>query len=80
VLAIILVVEDELWLSLDISEALEDEGYDVIAVANADEAIKVLESRRHPHHLHGYRPAGFNGRTDRDRADIRADSNSEYPS
>ena len=44
-MAIILVVEDELLLSWDISEALEGEGYDVIAVANADEAIKVLESR-----------------------------------
>jgi CheY-like chemotaxis protein len=44
-LAIILVVEDDLLLSLDISEALEDEGYDVVAVANADEAIKVLETR-----------------------------------
>ena len=30
---------------MDISEALEDAGYAVIAVANADEAMKVLESR-----------------------------------
>ena len=45
----ILIVEDELWLSLDISEALEDEGYDVITVANADDAIKVLESRNDVH-------------------------------
>ena len=44
-MAIILIVEDELLLSLDISEALEDAGYAVIAVANADEAMKVLESR-----------------------------------
>ena len=44
-MAIILVVEDDLLLSLDISEALEDEGYDVIAVATADEAVKVLETR-----------------------------------
>jgi two-component system, response regulator PdtaR len=42
---LILIVEDEPWLSLDISDALEDEGYGVIVVANADEAIKVLESR-----------------------------------
>ena len=41
----LLVVEDELLLSLDISDALKDEGYDVIAVSNADEAIKVLETR-----------------------------------
>ncbi len=44
-MAIILVVEDDVLLSLDISEALEDEGYDVIAVAKADEAIRVLETR-----------------------------------
>ena len=41
----VLIVEDEPWLSLDISEALEDEGYDVIAVADADNAIKALETR-----------------------------------
>jgi two-component system, response regulator PdtaR len=46
---LILIVEDELWLSLDISEALEGEGYDVITVANADDAIKVLESRNDIH-------------------------------
>jgi two-component system, response regulator PdtaR len=44
-LAIILVVEDDPWLSLDISDTLERESYDVIAVANSDEAIKLLESR-----------------------------------
>lgn len=44
-MAAILVVEDEFLLSLDISEALIDEGYDVIAAANADDAIKVLECR-----------------------------------
>lgn len=44
-MAAILVVEDEALLNLDISEALKDEGYDVIAVADADQAIKVLETR-----------------------------------
>ena len=44
-MATILVVEDDFLLSLDTSEALEDAGYDVIAAANADEAIKVLETR-----------------------------------
>ena len=44
-MATILVVEDDILLSLDTSEALEDAGYDVIAAANADEAIKVLETR-----------------------------------
>jgi CheY-like chemotaxis protein len=41
----ILVVEDEPLLSLNISEALRDKGYEAIAVTNADDAIKVLESR-----------------------------------
>ena len=40
----LLVVENELLLSVDISDALKDDGYDVITVANADEAIKVLET------------------------------------
>lgn len=44
-MAVVLVVEDEFLLSLDISEALRDEGYDTITVAFADEAIKVLETR-----------------------------------
>ena len=47
----VLVVEDEPWLSLDISEALEDEGYDVIAVAHADNAIEALEARNDIHTL-----------------------------
>jgi two-component system, response regulator PdtaR len=46
---LILIVEDELWLGLDISEALEGEGYDVVTVPNADDAIKVLESRNDIH-------------------------------
>lgn len=45
----VLIVEDEPWLSLDISEALEDEGYDVIAVAYADNAIEALEARNDIH-------------------------------
>jgi CheY-like chemotaxis protein len=44
-LAAVLVVEDDVLVSLDISQALEDESYDVIAVANTDAAIKVLETR-----------------------------------
>lgn len=42
---VILVVEDEPLLCLDISNALRDEGHDVIATTNADDAIKVLQSR-----------------------------------
>jgi CheY-like chemotaxis protein len=48
-LAAILVVEDEPLLSLDISEALRDKGYEAIAVTNADDAIKALEFRNDMH-------------------------------
>jgi DNA-binding NtrC family response regulator len=44
-LAAILVVEDEPLLCLDVSDALSAKGYEVIAVANADDAIKALEFR-----------------------------------
>jgi len=48
-LAAILVVEDEPLLCLDISDALSAKGYEVIAVTNADDAIKVLEFRNDIH-------------------------------
>ena len=44
-MAAILVVEDEPILNLDISDALRAKGYEVIAVTNADDAIKALEFR-----------------------------------
>jgi CheY-like chemotaxis protein len=48
-LAAILVVEDEPLLNLNISDALSSEGYEVIAVTNADDAIKALEFRNDIH-------------------------------
>jgi CheY-like chemotaxis protein len=45
----ILVVEDEPLLCLDISDALSAKGYEVIAVTNANDAIKVLEFRNDIH-------------------------------
>jgi len=48
-LAAILVVEDEPLLNLEISDALSSEGYEVIAVSNADDAIKTLEIRNDIH-------------------------------
>ena len=45
----ILVVEDEPLLNLDISDALSAKGYEVIAVTNADHAIKALEFRHDIH-------------------------------
>jgi two-component system, response regulator PdtaR len=44
-MTVILTVEDEVLLSEYLGDILEDAGYDVIAAANADEAIAVLESR-----------------------------------
>jgi two-component system, response regulator PdtaR len=41
----VLVVEDEVMLGLVVSEGLADEGYEVLTAANADQAIKILESR-----------------------------------
>jgi two-component system, response regulator PdtaR len=49
VLVAILVLEDEPLLRLDISDALSASGYEVIAVSNADDAIKVLEFRNDIH-------------------------------
>jgi len=45
----ILVVEDEPILNIDTSDALSAKGYDVIAVTNADDAIKALEFRHDIH-------------------------------
>ncbi len=41
----VLVVEDEPLLRLNISEELREEGYRVVVVANADDAIQELETR-----------------------------------
>jgi len=41
----ILIVEDEPLLLIDISEELERHGYEVLQAENADDAIKILESR-----------------------------------
>jgi hypothetical protein len=38
----ILVVEDELFIRMSISDAFRDEGYTVIEAFNADEAVDVL--------------------------------------
>lgn len=45
----VLVVEDEFLLNLDISEELLQQGYYVLTATNADEAIKILESRKDIH-------------------------------
>ena len=45
----VLIVEDDALVSLDISEALRANEYDVITVTNADDAIVVLESRNDVH-------------------------------
>jgi CheY-like chemotaxis protein len=48
-LVTVLVVEDEPLLCLDISDSLSAKGYEVIAVTNADDAIKALEFRNDIH-------------------------------
>jgi two-component system, response regulator PdtaR len=44
-MTVILTVEDEPLVSEYLGQVLSAEGYDVIATANADEAIAVLETR-----------------------------------
>ena len=43
--AIILIVEDEALLRMNAFQMLEDAGYAVVEAGNADEAIRILESR-----------------------------------
>ena len=45
----VLIVEDEPLLCLDISDSLSAKRYEVIAVTNADDAIKALEFRNDIH-------------------------------
>lgn len=42
---VVLVVEDEDLLRLTAIETIENEGFDAVEAANADEAISILESR-----------------------------------
>jgi CheY-like chemotaxis protein len=42
----VLIVEDEPLVRLYAVETIEDAGFEVIEAANADEAIRILESRR----------------------------------
>ena len=42
---VILTVEDEVLLSQYLGDLLHDDGYEVVAAYNADEAIAVLETR-----------------------------------
>jgi two-component system, response regulator PdtaR len=42
----VLIVEDELLVRLGAVQMIEDAGFEVIEAANADEAIRILESRR----------------------------------
>jgi two-component system, response regulator PdtaR len=44
-MSVILTVEDETLVSAYLGQVLKDAGYQVIAAANADEAIEILEAR-----------------------------------
>lgn len=39
---VVLVVEDEVWVLLDVAGALEEQGYLVLCARNADEALSLL--------------------------------------
>lgn len=45
--AYILVVEDELFVRMFISDALRDAGYRVLEAFNGDEAVEILDSGAH---------------------------------
>ncbi|QKC82574.1 response regulator [Mesorhizobium sp. NZP2077] len=45
-LATVLVVEDEAFLLFAIADELREAGYDVLEASNADQAIRILESRQ----------------------------------
>lgn len=42
---VVLVVEDEIWVLLDVAGALEEHGYAVICARNGDEALSVFKDR-----------------------------------
>jgi CheY-like chemotaxis protein len=41
----VLVVDDEAWLRITLSDAFTDEGYDVVEAANSAEALALLQAR-----------------------------------
>ena len=57
-MGIIIVVEDEFITSEYLSGILTDKGYSVIAVANADNAIEMLETRDDVRMLNRHQYAG----------------------
>jgi len=46
---VVLVVEDEPLVRDDLVDWIEDEGYEVLTAANADQAIAILDRRRDIH-------------------------------
>jgi CheY-like chemotaxis protein len=62
---VVLVVEDEGLLRASAMDMVKEAGFDVLAASDADEAIRVLESRSdNPRGLHGRAYAGFHGRAE----------------
>jgi len=41
----VLVVEDEVWILLDVAGALEEHGYPVLCARNVDEALSLFDDR-----------------------------------
>ena len=42
---VVLIVEDEILLRMDVMATVEETGFEAIAASDADEAIRILESR-----------------------------------
>ena len=43
---VVLIVEDEFLLRMDAVDMIAAAGFEVVEAANADEAVKILETRR----------------------------------
>ncbi len=43
--AVILIVEDDALIRMSVADSAEDAGFEVLEAANADEAVRILESR-----------------------------------
>ena len=60
---VVLVVEDDYWQRVHAVDVIERAGYDVVEANSADEAIKLLETRKDiAYRFHRHRDARLDGR------------------